>query len=163
MFFRNLNLNANPERWNQRCFLFIQSVINAKLSLEFFHGLFINLPSLLIMKGCTILIRKKWPRWIFCFGDKTCIMKDSFIIRRCNYSGLHCIHSSKFNIQRRLYWLVQALDKQSAEVPPGGLGLPARNSEKLVAQDLWCSSVVGTLVSSLAEIAMLKAVLLVQV
>ena len=29
-FFRNLNLNANPERWNQRCFLFIQSVINAK-------------------------------------------------------------------------------------------------------------------------------------
>ena len=104
-FFRNLNLNANPERWNQRCFLFIQSVINAKLSLEFFHGLFINLPSLLIMKGCTILIRKKWPRWIFCFGDKTCIMKDSFIIRRCNYSGLHCIHSSKFNIQRRLYCL----------------------------------------------------------
>ena len=97
---------ANPERWNQRCFLFIQSVINAKLSLEFFHGLFINLPSLLIMKGCTILIRKKWPRWIFCFGDKTCIMKDSFIIRRCNYSGLHCIHSSKFNIQRRLYCLV---------------------------------------------------------
>ena len=94
---------ANPERWNQRCFLFIQSVINAKLSLEFFHGLFINLPSLLIMKGCTILIRKKWPRWIFCFGDKTCIMKDSFIIRRCNYSGLHCIHSSKFNIQRQLY------------------------------------------------------------
>ena len=107
MFFRNLNLNANPERWNQRCFLFIQSVINAKLSLEFFHGLFINLPSLLIMKGCTILIRKKWPRWIFCFGDKTCIMKDSFIIRRCNYSGLHCIHSSKFNIQRRLYCLRQ--------------------------------------------------------